>query len=174
MERKRGADKPAARIALLGILAALAIALSALEGLLPVIPVPGAKWGLSNLATMTALSLLGWPAALGVTLAKAGFTLLRGGTACLMSLSGGLFSLLVMTALFGFMRGRVGYLGVGVAGAAAHNAGQLLCAMALVDGSLWRLAPFLLLAALATGCATGLIMQAVWPALKRLYKTGEV
>ena len=49
MERKRGADKPAARIALLGILAALAIALSALEGLLPVIPVPGAKWGLSNL-----------------------------------------------------------------------------------------------------------------------------
>lgn len=110
------ADKPAARIALLGMLAALAIALSALEGLLPAIPVPGAKWGLSNLATMTALSLLGWPAALGVTLAKAGFALMRGGTACLMSLSGGLFSLLVMTALFRFLRGRVGYLGVGGSG----------------------------------------------------------
>lgn len=169
MNKERIGDKPAGRIALLGLLAALAIALSALEGVLPVLPVPGAKWGLPNLATMTALSALGWPAALGVTLVKAGFALFRGGTACLMSLSGGLLSLLVMTGLFRFLRGRIGYLGVGVAGAAAHNAGQLLCAMILVNGSLWRLAPFLLLAALATGCGTGLVMQAVWPRLKRLY-----
>lgn len=161
-------DKRTGRVALLGILAALAIVLSLLEGALPTLPVPGAKWGLSNLATMTALSLLGIPGAMGVTLVKAGFALLRGGTACLMSLSGGMSSVLIMAGLFRFCRGKIGFLGVGVAGAAAHNTGQLLCAMALVDVSLWRTAPFLLLAALAAGCCTGLTMHAVWPALKRL------
>ncbi len=161
-------DKPVGRIALLGILSGLAVVLSLLEGLLPTLPVPGAKWGLSNLATMTALSVLGTPAAVGVTMVKAGFALLRGGTACLMSLSGGMCSVLVMAALSRFWRGRVGFLGVGVAGAAAHNGGQLLCAMALVDVGLWRTAPFLLVMALAAGCATGLVMQTVWPALKRI------
>ena len=43
-------DKPVGRIALLGILSGLAVVLSLLEGLLPTLPVPGAKWGLSNLA----------------------------------------------------------------------------------------------------------------------------
>lgn len=161
-------DKPAGRMALLGILSGLAVVLSLLEGLLPSLPVPGAKWGLSNLATMTALSVLGTPAAVGVALVKAGFALLRGGTACFMSLSGGLCSVLVMAALSRFWRGRIGFLGVGVAGAAAHNGGQLLCAMVLVDGGLWRTAPLLLVMALVAGCATGLVMQTVWPAIKRL------
>lgn len=35
----------ARRAALLGLLAALAVALSFLEGLLPVIPIPGPNWG---------------------------------------------------------------------------------------------------------------------------------
>lgn len=160
-------DRPAGRIALLGILAALAIVLSWLESVLPALPVPGGKWGLSNLATMTALFTLGTPAAVGVTVAKAVFALFRGGTACLMSLSGGLLATLTMALLVQRLRERLGWLGLGMAGAVAHNAGQLLCAMALVDISLWRTAPVLLLMALAAGCITGLVMHILRPALKR-------
>ena len=57
----------ARRAALLGLLSALALALSFLEGLLPPLPVPGARLGLSNLVTMYALSALGLPSALAIT-----------------------------------------------------------------------------------------------------------
>ena len=45
---------PARRVAVTGLLAALALTLSLLEGMLPPVPVlpPGAKLGLSNLAVM--------------------------------------------------------------------------------------------------------------------------
>lgn len=76
-------------VALLGLLAALALALSFLEGLLPALPVPGAKLGLSNIVTMYALTALSLPAALGITAVKAVFALLRGGSAFLMSAAGG-------------------------------------------------------------------------------------
>ena len=60
-----------------------------LEGLLPALPVPGAKLGLSNIVTMYALTALSLPAALGITAVKAVFALLRGGSAFLMSAAGG-------------------------------------------------------------------------------------
>ena len=59
-------SSPASKAALLGILCAVAVALSFLEGLLPALPIPGAKLGLSNIVTMYALSALGLPAALAV------------------------------------------------------------------------------------------------------------
>ena len=48
----------ARRTALLGLLSAMALVLSVLEALLPVLPIPGAKLGLSNIVTMYALSTL--------------------------------------------------------------------------------------------------------------------
>ena len=42
-------SSPASKAALLGILCAVAVALSFLEGLLPALPIPGAKLGLSNI-----------------------------------------------------------------------------------------------------------------------------
>ena len=44
------------RLTVTAILAALALALSFLEGLLPPLPVPGARLGLANLAVMFAMS----------------------------------------------------------------------------------------------------------------------
>ena len=69
--------RPAGRVALLGILCALAVALSFLEGLLPVLPVPGAKLGLSNIVVMATLSSMNLPAALAVVFVKAAFALLQ-------------------------------------------------------------------------------------------------
>lgn len=69
----------ARRAAQLGLWMALAIAISSLEGWLPTLPVPGAKPGLSNIATMYVLTSMGLPAALAVTAGKAVFALFRGG-----------------------------------------------------------------------------------------------
>lgn len=163
-------NSPARRAALLGILCALAATLSFLEGLLPSLPVPGARLGLSNVVTMFALSApgLGLPAALVVSLAKALFALLRGGTAFFMSLSGGLLSTLVMALAWRVFRRRLSFVGIGVLGAVAHNGGQLGAAMLLLGPALLAYAPWLLLAALFAGAATGITLNVVMPALERM------
>ena len=166
MHREEG--RPAGRVALLGILCALAVGLSFLEGLLPVLPVPGAKLGLSNIVVMVALSAMNLPAALAVVFVKAGFALLRGGTAFLMSLAGGICSTLLMALLFRGLPRCFSYLGIGVVGAVGHNTGQLLMAMLLVDSSLIYYAPWLLLMALAAGMITGTALNLLMPALERL------
>lgn len=71
--------RPAGRVALLGILCALAVGLSFLEGLLPVLPVPGAKLGLSNIIVMYALSALNLPAALAGGVRESGVCPAAGG-----------------------------------------------------------------------------------------------
>ena len=131
----------ARRTALLGLLSALALALSFLEGLLPPLPVPGARLGLSNLVIMYALSALGLPSALAITAVKAVFVLL--------------------------VRGRVSFIAVGILGAVTHNAAQLAAAMLLMGTALLAYAPWLLLAALGTGTLTGFVTNVTLPLLKR-------
>lgn len=164
MDKKRGR---AFVLCISGLLCALAISLSALEGLLPPLPIPGAKWGLSNLAVMFALAALPLPAAAGVTAAKTAFALLRGVTAFFMSAGGGLCSFLIMAACLRLGRGRVSFIGTGVLGAAAHGMGQVLVGLCLFGPGLLAFAPLLLLAASVTGAATGLLVNLLWPALQR-------
>ena len=159
-------SSPASKAALLGILCAVAVALSFLEGLLPALPIPGAKLGLSNIVTMYALSVLGLPAALAV--AKAGFALLRGGFAFAMSLAGGLLSTLLMALALRLLRRHVSFVGIGILGAIAHNAAQLGVAMLLLDTALLAYAPWLLLMALLAGTLTGCVLNVVMPALARV------
>ena len=158
----------ARRAALLGLLAALAVALSFLEGLLPVIPIPGAKLGLSNIVIMYARTSLNLPCALALAAVKAAFALLRGGTAFFMSLAGGLLSTLVMAGALRLFRNRVSFIGVGILGAVAHNGGQLAAAMLLLSPALIGYGPWLLLLAVAAGTVTGLTLNIVMPALGRL------
>ena len=91
------------KIAVCGLLGALALVLTLLEGMLPPIPglPPGARPGLSNIVTMFAAGSLGLPYALAIALIKGVFAFLtRGVTAGLMSLSGGLISTLAMWAVW--------------------------------------------------------------------------
>lgn len=158
----------ARRTALLGLLSALALALSFLEGLLPPLPVPGARLGLSNLVIMYALSALGLPSALAITAVKTVFVLLvRGGTAFVMSFAGGMLSALVMAAALWLLRGRVSFIAIGILGAVTHNAAQLAAAMLLMGTALLAYAPWLLLAALGTGTLTGFVTNVTLPLLKR-------
>lgn len=156
---------PAWRAAFLGLCCALAGALSYAEGWLPVLPVPGARLGLSNIVVMLVLYTQGLPAALAVAVVKAGFALLRGGTAGLFSLAGGLLSTVVMTPLLRGRRRLFGWVGVGIGGALAHNAGQLAVAALLTSPAVFYYAPWLALLSLATGALTGLTARAVAPGL---------
>ncbi len=156
------------RTALFGLLAALAAALSYLEGLLPTaafLP-PGAIPGFVNLF---AASFMGTVPALGIALLKACFAgLTRGGTAFFMSLCGGVLSTLLMCLLLKRTR-RLSFIGIGIAGAVCHNLGQLAVAAVLVGNrSVLGYAPVLLLCALAAGTLTGLVFRAVYPALQKI------
>ena len=60
------------------------------------------------------------------------------------------------------------YLGVGIAGAVAHNGGQLLTALLLMGTPVLYYAPWLLLMALATGAVTGITLNLLLPAIQKL------
>lgn len=151
-----------------GLLAALALALSFLESLLPSLPIPGARLGLANVTVMFALTAVSTPAACAITAFKVLFALLRGGTACLMSAAGGAAALLAMWLIHRFLRNCVGAVGLGIVGAVAHNVGQWLMAYALLGAAMLYYAPLLLLLAVPAGLLTGLTLHVTAPYLNRL------
>lgn len=161
--------KASGRVAFTGLLAALALSLSFLEGLIPPIPVlpPGAKLGLSNIVMLYAAGSLGLPAALFLACLKGGFALLtRGVTAGLLSISGGVLSSLVMWMLL--RRTRASLSLVGVCGALSHNAAQLCAAWLLTSAAVVFYLPFLVFFGVATGLLTGLVLKLTLPPLHRI------
>ena len=139
------------RLTRCAVLTALALALSVAEGLVPLtilFPLPGLRLGLANLVTVYALCRLSGREALLILAARCLLMALA------FSLTGGLLALGVMALLL-----RCSFLslfGVSIAGAAAHNTGQILAAMAVL-GSRAPLVylPPLLLCSLVTGAVTG-------------------
>lgn len=161
--------KKSEKIAVCGLLGALALVLALLEGMLPPLPglPPGAKPGLSNIVTMFAAGSLGLPYALAVALVKGAFAFLtRGVTAGLMSLSGGLLSTLAMWLIW--KKTRFSLLFTGVCGALAHNAAQLSVALALTGRAALFYIPAMLLLSVVCGLCTGLVLRLLLPLLERL------
>lgn len=141
------------------VLTALALALSVAEGLVPLtilFPLPGLRLGLANLVTVYALCRLDSREALLILVARCLLGSLLGGNlmALAFSLTGGILALLVMAVLL-YLPG-LSLFGVSIAGAAAHNTGQIAAAMAVLGtpAPLIYLAP-LLLCSLVTGAVTG-------------------
>ena len=136
MNPKRGSKTH--EIALSGLLFALAMALSFVEGTL-VIPglMPGMKLGLANIVVMYALFFMGGKQALVLDLLKALFVfLVSGWTAGFLSLCGGLFSLLVMWVLYDHFPVQPTWFILSVCGALAHNVGQLLGASVILSSAM--------------------------------------
>lgn len=162
------------KIALFGVLSAVALTLSYLEGLIPTVAFmpPGAKMGFSNIATMFAASSMGIVSALAITFIKALFAgITRGVTAFFMSLCGGILSTVTMYLLFKLSK-KTGYMAIGIICAIVHNFGQLIVAI-ITAGNLSVLgyAPVLLISGTVTGAVTGTVLRAVMPALKRVTET---
>ena len=154
----------ASKITQTAMISAVALVLSYIEMTLPDMPfvLPGMKLGLSNIATMFALSAVSLPCALVVCLTKALFALLmRGFTAFIMSLCGGVLSVLAMYFLLKFKR--LGYVGVGVGGAFCHNLGQILVAFAFTDATVFAYFPVLSIFSIVTGMVTALCVYIILP-----------
>ena len=158
-------------IAFNGLLAALALVLSAIEMMLPPPPLlpPGAKLGLSNIVTMYAAGAIGLGPALCIAVIKGLFSgITRGFTAMLMSFSGGVMSTLVMWLLLHLKKRPFGLIGLGVAGALSHNAAQLLVAALLTTPAVIYYIPWLILFGVLSGILTGLVLRIIMPLLDKL------
>ena len=160
------------RLALMGLLFALAMALSFLESLLPALPMlpPGIRLGLSNIVTMYALFVLGPVSGYTIAILKAGFVVLtRGAVAAAMSAAGGVFSVTIMLLLSLLPGIKEQYLLLSVFGGAAHNIGQLVMARFIINNQyVWYYFPVLLAAGLLMGAITGMALRVVLPYLNRL------
>lgn len=160
------------RITLTGMLAALSLVLGYFEALLPInIGVPGVKLGIANTVVLYAVSLLDAPSALALVVIKVLLSafLYAGASSIVYSLSGGLLSLAVMLVLK--HKTNTGTVALSVAGAVAHNVGQIAAACLMLQSFvIVSYLPLLLATGSATGVLTGIIAKLV---ISRLGYDGE-
>jgi len=156
-------DNPARRTALCGLLLCLALIFSYLEARLPLLflPIPGFKFGFANLVIALTAYVISLPAAAVISVLRVLITSVLFGslTSFWFSLLGAIYAFAAMALLLRFARKSVSPLGVSVASAAAHNAGQLTAASLLLSPAVMSYTPVLLLAALITGSITGVILR---------------
>ena len=158
------------KLALCGVLTALALGLSYAERFFPlqlIFPLPGIKLGLANVVTLVTLWLLGKSYAFSVLTARCLLGAVFGNPAGLaFALTGGLLALAVMC--FAVKIKNLSLFGTSILGAAAHNVGQILVAM-IVMGSFYVAAylPWLLLISVLTGLLTGSLAVGVLRLLSR-------
>ncbi|HQU71568.1 MAG TPA: Gx transporter family protein [Calditrichia bacterium] len=157
-----------------GALIVIGLLLFLFEAFLPK-PLPWMKFGLANIATLIALYWMGFRAAFTVAffriLIGAVFTGTMFTPGFLLSLSGGFLALAAMGVLH---RLRIfGIVSVSVAGALAHNAGQLLVAAYLLfaNNMVLYIAPYLLASGVFTGVVIGYLS---WRVLQRLEREDGV
>jgi heptaprenyl diphosphate synthase len=142
-------------------LAAAAVGLSVAEAAIP-LPIPGLKPGLANIVTLLVLYRHGWRTAVWVALLRIVAGALALGTfltpTFVMSLAGGLASLLLLGLLVRLPRPWLGPVGLSLLAAFAHIGTQLLVVdlWLMPDVSLLGLLPLFLGVAWLTGLVNGL------------------
>lgn len=151
----------------IAVLIAQAVVLHLLEALIPLpLPIPGVKLGLANIITLLALVVFDFKTALLVAIMRTILGSLLSGTllniAFFLSLAGAITSTLLMALLIKFMRdfSKFSLIGISIAGALAHNLGQLFIAALLIrhTGVFYYL-PIMLLSSIPTGFLTGYILR---------------
>lgn len=157
------------QLSLCAVLTAMALALSYVEGFLPlslIIPLPGIKLGLANIVTVFALYALGPAQALLILAARCFLGSVFAGNlnALLFSLLGGLAAMAVMILLSRLPQ--LSIYGVSMGGAAAHNCGQVAAALiSLGNAAPLAYLPVLLAVSLLTGALTGYLSSLLFRAL---------
>jgi heptaprenyl diphosphate synthase len=147
------------RTVTVSMLVAAAMVLSYVESLIPpIVPIPGVKIGLANSVTLFALYSLGIREAGAISLVRVCLSALLFGNAVglLYSASGAVLSFVMMVLL---SRSRIfSCVGVSVVGGVAHNVGQVLAAMAVMQtaGLITYLAP-LLISGVIAGAIIGIL-----------------
>ena len=170
------------KLTTIAVLVALAIVLHLFEALIPIpFPIPGVKLGLANIVTLLALVLFDFKTALTIAFMRTVLGSLLSGTlfniAFFLSFSGAIAATCVMAILLYLgkslsFHSRFSLLGLSVAGAAAHNLGQLAMAALLIKHSgIFYYLPVMLLSSIPTGILTGLLLREL---LKYLKVSGQL
>lgn len=152
----------AKKVALFGMMVALAFTLSYLESLIPFnFVVPGVKLGLANLVVVVALYIMKPSEALAIAVIRIFLAGLTFGNVYSLaySLCGGLLSFGVMYLA---KKTKLSVIGVSMLGGVCHNIGQIIVAAAVTETI--RIAyylPVLLIAGLLTGFLMGVISRPV-------------
>ena len=126
--------KKTRKIAVFGLLIALALVFSYIESRLPIFfAVPGMKLGLTNIVVLFSLYLMGAGAALTINFIRIIMMFLLFGNmmGLIYSLAGGLLSTLVMICLRRV--GKFKIVTVSIMGGITHNIGQIIVAMVLLQ-----------------------------------------
>lgn len=157
----------------MGLLTALAMIFSYIEFLIPIsLGIPGIKLGLANLVVVTALYVMRPHEAFLINIVRILLSgLLFGNSMSLIySISGGVLSFFVMLALKktnGFS-----VFGVSIGGGVAHNIGQILAAMLILENVMIAYyLPVLLIAGILTGLLIGFLASRIIPQVNKIYRS---
>ncbi len=159
-------------LVLTALLFSVALVLAILENSFPplFVTVPGVKLGLSNIPVMYALFFLDRKPAFMIAVLKASYvTITRGFIAGILSLCGGILSLLIMLLLVVIFRDKISYFVLSIFGAVFHNIGQFV-AISLIYTNiyLWVYLPVLLISGVFAGMATSVLLKLIMPAFNRM------
>lgn len=169
---ERGKTK---RLTLGAVMVSAAMVLSYMERFFPLqllVPLPGIRLGLANIVSMMALYFWGTGYAFTILLMRCflGAVFSANITGLLFSVIGGICALACMSAA---KKSRsLSVYGVSMLGAAAHNIGQILAAVVLMQSVyVCGYLPYLLIVSLFTGMFTGAVCSGVFIVF---IKTGQV
>lgn len=152
-------EHPSAKVAVYGLLLALAMVFSYVETLIPIsLGVPGVKLGLANLVTVVGLYSIGVSGTIAVNLLRIVLTGFTFGNmySMIYSLAGAALSLVLM--LLGKKSGWFSSVGVSIIGGVGHNIGQLSVAAFTVQTlGVFSYLPVLLAAGTVAGALIGFL-----------------
>ncbi len=158
------------KIAIYGLLVALAFILSYIESLFPLsLSIPGIKLGLANLVVIVGIYKLGVKEAFILSIIRiilVGFTF-GNPSSMMFSLVGGLLSWLLMVI---FQKSKLfSTVGVSIIGGIAHNIGQIIVSILVLENiNIIYYLPFLLIAGVITGGLIGILAAIIIKRLKTM------
>ena len=160
------------RLTFLSLMIGYSLILYILETYIPnpfIVFFPGAKLGLTNIITLVSLLIFGFKETFIIVTVRVILSSIFAGpmSYLLFSIGGAYLSLIVMF-LVNKIKG-FSVIGVSIAGAIAHNIGQLLVASILVENFLMiTYLPFMLATSLVTGLFVGIVSQFCYSKMDRI------
>ena len=160
------------KMVFLGLMVGYSLILYILETYIPnpfIVFFPGAKLGLTNIITLVSLLIFGFKETFIIVTGRVMLSSIFAGpmSYLLFSIGGAYLSLIVMF-LVNKIKG-FSVIGVSIAGAIAHNMGQLLVASILVENFLMiTYLPFMLATSLVTGLFVGIVSQFCYSKMDRI------
>ena len=147
------------KLTTLAVTVAVAMILSFVESRIPpIVPIPGVKIGLANIAVIFALYKMGWREAITVSLVRVALVALLFGSVVSLaySFAGALLSLSLMILLRKI--GIFTEVAVSVVGGITHNIGQILVAFLLLETEVvFYYLPFLMVSGVIAGIGVGVV-----------------